>query len=205
MSHLTIEQLVALREPGLEPGEQALRAHLEGCELCRGEFERLHQRVARLRALPALRPARDRWPAIQAQLAADRRAWRRTRARRIGVAGLAAAASLFLVVSLGGVRVNGPEPVAAASEITRAMERSRALEEAIEYYNPDARVLDGRTARVAQEIEDQIAVLDQELELLDVTPDRGRETRQLELWRERVGLLDALVDVHVTRASNVGL
>jgi hypothetical protein len=27
----------------------------------------------------------------------------------------------------------------------------------------------------------------------------------LELWRERVGLLNALVDVHVTRASNVGL
>jgi hypothetical protein len=43
------------------------------------------------------------------------------------------------------------------------------------------------------------------LELLDVTPDASRETRQLQLWRERVGLLDALVDVHVTRASNVGL
>ena len=27
----------------------------------------------------------------------------------------------------------------------------------------------------------------------------------LKLWRERVGLLDALVDVHVTRASNAGL
>jgi hypothetical protein len=27
----------------------------------------------------------------------------------------------------------------------------------------------------------------------------------LRLWRERVGLLDALVDVHVTRASSAGL
>jgi hypothetical protein len=27
----------------------------------------------------------------------------------------------------------------------------------------------------------------------------------LRLWRERVGLLDALMDVHVTRASNAGL
>jgi hypothetical protein len=29
--------------------------------------------------------------------------------------------------------------------------------------------------------------------------------RKIQLWRERVGLLDALVDVHVTRASNAGL
>ena len=27
----------------------------------------------------------------------------------------------------------------------------------------------------------------------------------LPLWRERVGLMDALVDVHLTRAQNVGL
>ncbi len=203
MTHLTIDQLVALREPGLEPGEQAARAHLDACESCRNEFDRLHQRVARLRALPSLRPARDRWPAVQARLAAERLAYRRQRARRVGFAGLAAAAAVVVAVSVGGV--NGPDPAAATTEITRAMERSRALEEAIDFYNPDARVLDGRTARVAQEIEDRIAALDQELELLDVTPDASREVRQLELWRERVGLLDALVDVHVTRASNVGL
>jgi hypothetical protein len=33
----------------------------------------------------------------------------------------------------------------------------------------------------------------------------AREHEVLQLWRQRVGLLDALVDVHVTRASNVGL
>ncbi len=203
MTHLTIEQLVALREPGLEPGDQAARAHLDSCEACRDDFDRLHQRVARLRALPVLRPARDHWLAIDARLAAERRAFRRQRIRRIGFAGVAAAASVALVVAVGGVR--GPEPAAATTEISRAMERSRALEEAIDFYNPGARVLDGRTARVAQDIEERIAALDQELELLDVTPDVSREFRQLELWRERVGLLDALVDVHVTRASNVGL
>jgi hypothetical protein len=175
MTHLSMDQLVALREPGVEPGDRAAREHLDGCPVCRDELERLHQRVARLKALPALRPARDRWPAVQAQLAAD---------------------------SVGGV--DGPEPAVASTEISQAMERSRALEEAIEFYNPGARVLDGRTARVAQEIEDRIAALDHELELLDASPSSG-EIRQLELWRERVGLLDALVDVHVTRASNVGL
>jgi hypothetical protein len=29
--------------------------------------------------------------------------------------------------------------------------------------------------------------------------------QRVELWRERVGLLNALVDVHVTNARNVGL
>jgi hypothetical protein len=203
MTHLTIDQLVQLREPGLEPGDQATRTHLDACETCRNEFDRLHQRVARLKALPALRPSQDRWPAVQALLLAERRAYRRQRVRRIAFAGLAAAASIGLAVSTGGG--GGPEPAAATTEISRAMERSRALEEAIEFYNPDARVLDGRTARVAEEIEDRIAVLDRELELLDMTPDASRPVRELELWRERVGLLDALVDVHVTRASYVGL
>ena len=39
-------------------------------------------------------------------------------------------------------------------------------------------------------------------ELLERQP---RDDQLLKLWRERVGLLDALVDVHVTSASNVGL
>jgi hypothetical protein len=39
-------------------------------------------------------------------------------------------------------------------------------------------------------------------ELMEQQP---RDDQLLKLWRERVGLLDALVDVHVTRASNVGL
>ena len=98
MTHLSMDALVSLREAGQEPGDAAAREHLEGCEHCRAELERLHQRVARLKALPALRSRRDRWPEVQA-----------------------------------------------------------------------------------------------------------RESQVLRLWRERVGLLDALMDVHVTRASNAGL
>ena len=59
MTHLTMDQLLALREPGSEPGAVAAREHVEGCAACAAELERLHQRVARLRALPTLAPARD--------------------------------------------------------------------------------------------------------------------------------------------------
>jgi hypothetical protein len=84
------------------------------------------------------------------------------------------------------------------------MARSRQLEEALNTYNPDQRVLDGRTAMIAASLEDRLARVDQRLQVMNMM-DRGvRETESLRLWRERVGLLDALVDVHVTRAGYVG-
>ena len=56
MNHLTMDTLVSMREPGSEPGQAAAREHLDGCPHCQAELERLHQRVARLKALPTLRP-----------------------------------------------------------------------------------------------------------------------------------------------------
>ena len=89
--------------------------------------------------------------------------------------------------------------------ISQAMARSQALESALSQYHPEDRVLDGRTAGIAQELEDRIARVDRELEMADMLGRQSRDAQLLRLWRERVGLLDALVDVHVTRASNVGL
>ncbi|MGH7578602.1 MAG: hypothetical protein ACREM9_00395, partial [Gemmatimonadales bacterium] len=91
------------------------------------------------------------------------------------------------------------------AEIEQAMVRSRALESALHRYDPESRVLDGRTAGIAQELEDRIARVDRELEMAELMEQQARDSQLLRLWRERVGLLDALVDVHVTRASNVGL
>ena len=66
-------------------------------------------------------------------------------------------------------------------------------------------MLDDHTARIAQELEDRIAAVDRQLEITDLMDANRRQTQELNLWRERVGLLDALVDVHLTRASNAGL
>jgi predicted glycosyltransferase len=85
------------------------------------------------------------------------------------------------------------------------MERSQALESALSQFDPDARVLDGRTAGIAEELENRIARVDHELEMAELQQRQRGDDQLLKLWRERVGLLDALVDVHVTRASNVGL
>ena len=199
MTHLSMEALLSLREPGTEPGVGAAREHLNECSLCQAELHRLHQRVARLKALPTLRPSRDRWPETAARFRADRL---RRRTRRVGFAGLAVAASVALAVTV----VDRSQPVETnPNQINQAMERSQALESALSEYNPEARVLDGRTARIAQELEDRIALLDRQLEMTELSPKQARDQELLQLWRERVGLLDALVDVHATRASNAGL
>jgi hypothetical protein len=199
MTHLSVEALLSLREPGAEPGAASARAHVDQCPQCQAELDRLHQRVARLKALRPLRPARDRWPETAARYKAERR---RRRHKLAGLSGLATAASLAIAIAIGR-----PEPLAdpTAEQLTQAMERSQALESALSAYNPEARVLDGRTARMAQELEDRIARLDRELEATELLPPQAQEDDLLKLWRERVGLLDALVDVHVTRASNAGL
>jgi hypothetical protein len=200
MSHLSIETLVALRDPGTEPGEATAREHLEACPLCRAEFERLHQRLARLKALPALRPSRERWPSVLNQLRVARR---RRRLRTGGLAGLVAAASVALALGVSSLR---PENASLdPAEIQQAMARSQVLESALDRIDPESRMMDGQTAGIAQELEDRIARVDRELEMAELMGQQARDAELLRLWRERVGLLDALVDVHVTRASNVGL
>lgn len=198
MTHLAIDQLVALREPGLEPGLSAARAHLDSCAICQAEAARLDQRSARLKALPSLRPARDQWPMLQKKLAAERR---RRRIRWSAVAGLAAAASIALVVT---VRSRAQHQDHAQLAIDSIMTRSSQLEQLIQSYNPDHRVTDGLTAGVAGQLEDRIAQVDQQLQLAQLQENRRSEAEMLRLWRQRVGLLNALVDVHLTRASQVG-
>ena len=200
MTHLSMEALLSLREAGVEPGEAAAREHLDRCAGCRAELERLHQRVARLKALPPLRPARDRWAQVAERVRADRR---RRRVRAGGLIGLAAAASIALAVAIGGP--DSPAADLGEQEILQQMARSQALESALSEYHPEDRVVDGRTAGIAQELEDRIARVDRQLEMAELQQRRTEDQQLLKLWRERVGLLDALVDVHVTRASNVGL
>jgi len=199
MNHLSMDALLSLREPGTEPGVAAAREHLNECSVCQTELRRLDQRVARLKALPTLRPSRDRWPETAARFRAERL---RRRTRQVGFTGLAMAASVALAVTV----LDRPQPAGTnPNQINQAMERSQALETALSEYNPEGRVLDGRTARIAQELEDRIARLDRQLEMTELSPKQARDQELLRLWRERVGLLDALVDVHVTRASNAGL
>ncbi len=211
MTHLTMEQLVALREPGLEPNVQSWRDHAAGCTICRIELDRLDQRAARLKALPALRPARDRFAIVSARAAAERRAMRVRRVLRLTLVGLAMAASITLAMVATRaarpdrtlVRVSGGlRP--ASPELEQMMSRSQQLEQAIAQFDQDRQVVDGRTASITETLEDRLGRVDREIEMVDVMNGSARQQDALRLWRERVGLLDALMDVHLTGARYVG-
>src|SRR5947208_3302885 len=128
MMHCTMDDVLAL---AAGEGSAWARQHVAGCAACRAELEALYQRVARLKALPARRPARDRWPAVRDAVLAERR----RRRERWGVSGLAAAAAL------AGLLVFRPfwtKPVDAA-ELARVKQQSATLEQQLGRYDPDGR------------------------------------------------------------------
>lgn len=201
MTHLTIEQLLATREPGAEPGVGGWREHLGTCDHCRDELDRLEQRVARLKALPTLTPSRDRFAEIRLRARRERRT---VQVRRVALGGLALAASLLLTVVASRTLTPERTLVAADPELAAVMSRSQQLERALAGFDQDRQVVDGRTVAVTSSIEDRLARVDRELEAAGLMERDVRQERMLRLWRERVGLLDALVDVHLTGARYVG-
>jgi hypothetical protein len=194
--HCTMHELLALRE-----GEGAAwaREHLDGCSYCQRELTLLHGRVAALRALPSVRPPRDRWAVVREQASREQRG-RRLRGAGWGL--LALAASLTLIV---GVRALGPdrvEQVATSPELSELMAQSRELEAALRSYGTEGRVLNARTAGIIADLEDRIAMVD--AGIVQVGAQRNARGDLVTLWRNRVDLMDALVNAHVTRAAYVG-
>ena len=200
-AHLSMEQLVALRDGDRsEPGLAEAQRHFSGCSRCQLELDRLHQRTARLRALPILVPAGNEFPAIQQRMAVERRQrhW-----RAAATVGLAAAAALVLTV-IGRDLVH-PTRLDAEQQLQTAMSKSAQLELRLRDWNSDQRVIDGQTAIVVIQLENRIADLDARLQVAAKHLRSAPTAEELKLWQQRVGLMNALVDVHLTNASSVGL
>lgn len=199
-AHLTMEQLVALRDDDRsEPGLAAGLEHFATCRHCQSELERLHQRTARLRALPALAPATNEFPAVHQRITVARQ--RRTRAA--ASIGLAAAATL--VFTLIGRDLVHPGRLDAEQALQNEMSQSQRLEQELNRWNPDQRVINGHTAIVVIQLENKIAELDAQLSVAAKSGHVAPIENEIKLWQQRVGLMNALVEVHLTKASNVGL
>jgi hypothetical protein len=185
-------------------GSGAARAHVDACEACRAELDRVHQRAAALRALPSLRPPRDRWAAVRAMVVAARqRRWN----RGMLLSGLAAAAILAVVAgrstlgrgpAAGGGGPGAVDPVTLESLVGE----SRRLEEALWDLGREGRVMDALTASAIADLEDRIALVDLGIER--ARADRASEGQVATLWRQRVALMDALVRVHARQVSYEG-
>ena len=89
------------------------------------------------------------------------------------------------------------------SALQKAMAESAAMERMFESLHPDRRALSGQAAGVVADLEDQLAQVDAALN--DTVAWRSNPVGVAGLWKQRAGLLSALVDVHETRASVAGL
>ena len=191
--HCTMGELLAIRDG---QGSQAALRHLDECDECCDELELLHQRVAALKALPSVRPPRDRWSAVRDEIIAERA---RARRRFGGWLAAAAAASVAVAIGVGGLvapAAQGPDPLA------ELVSEAQMLEEALRTMRPEIRVLNGRTLGA-------VAALEDRLELLDVRFEEARlrrlpRNRMVILWQERVDLMDALVNVHARPVTLIG-
>lgn len=148
---------------------------------------------ARLRALPAYTPPPGGWNALSARMAAKRR-------RFVAMTGgFALAASVVVAISAvllkTGAVPDVPETHVAgtgpgqSTQVAQLITRSQALERELSSARPQVVVWNsGREARAAA-IEQRLRMIDAQLNYAD--PDSAES-----LWRDRVKLMNALVELH---------
>ncbi len=191
--HCSIQELLEVRNG---EGSIGAKIHVDECEECRDELDRLHQRVAALKALPAMRAPRDRWPLVRKRLVEARQRvwWTRM--------GWAAAAAIALTLGANGLV---PWPAAAPdpeAEIQTLVQQSAQLDSVLKTIEKQTRVVNGLRSVAIADLEDRLILLDAQL-----TPARRvsiTEQQLRELLRQRVVLMDALVNTHTQRTIYVG-
>lgn len=192
--HLTLEELLAVRSG--EAVEERL-AHLDHCADCMAELASLAALTQALRELPSETPTRDVLPALTAA-ARERRIDRRWAIGGWIAAGLAASMT-FTVVVRGTVQTW--QEAKLQHEQRSLIAESQRIEGTLATA-AEGRPVNGRAAYVVADLEDRIALIDSRLE----QAKGDRSTREVvDLWQERVRLLDALVNVRATRVAYVGL
>jgi hypothetical protein len=195
LRHCSIEELLEVRNG---EGSVGAKIHVDECEECRDELDRLHQRVASLKALPSLNAPRDRWPVVREQIVASRQ---RTWWTRMG---WAAAAMIALALGANGLV---PWPGADSEqkpevELQTLVAQSAQLDSMLKSIEKKSRVVNGLTAVTIADLEDRIIFLDSRLSSARRIAISEAQLRAL--LEQRVLLMDALVNTHTKRTVNVG-
>jgi hypothetical protein len=162
---------------------------------CRISEDRMSPLPERLRALPAFAPPPGGWQDLSARLAARR--------RRVVIAGsgFALAASVLVAVGLVALRPVADAPQVRATvasstgsqAIAQLISRSQALERELHSARPQVAMWSsGRDARAA--------LIEQELRRVDAQINFADQKSAEPLWRRRVQLMNALVELHQTEA-----
>jgi hypothetical protein len=151
----------------------------------------------RLRALPSFTPPPGGWARLEAR--------RRARRRRYAWAGggLALAASVLVAIGVVGLRpdLTPPAPHAglaqaptARQEVAQLISRSQNLERQLRSARPQVAVWSSGRDANASLLERRLRVIDAQLNVAESDAAAQR------LWRERVRVMNALVDLHESEA-----
>jgi hypothetical protein len=194
--HLTLEELLAVRD-GEATTDAA--AHADSCPECTAEIARLRAVQRALAALPEQESSRDLWPALRTALV-SRRHHRRWVLAGWTAAGLAAAFTLAIGLR-GGLEAWHEAKI--ARQTRELVATSQRLEQQLRISDSGGRVVSGRIAGTIVQLEDRIGLVDAQLNR--VGSDRVPSDNVVNLWQERVRLLDALVSVQTSRTAYVGL
>jgi hypothetical protein len=159
----------------------------------------------RLRALPAFTPPPGGWNALSQRLSARRRNF------ALAGGGFALAASVLAAVGLVGLRPDVVPPAVnpagneAATEVAvrsappaspavaQLIGRSQQLERQLAYVRPQVAVWNTSRDNRALLIETELRRVDAQLNFAEPPDAEG-------LWRRRVGLMNALVELHEAEA-----
>jgi len=207
--HARLDELLSLRDGA--PLDARVRAHVDGCPRCTAAVAGSVRLREALRALP---PVPDDtvdkgWADVQSRLASLQRRER----RRAGLAALAAAASVAALGLFAALRWHGPqavEPPAGPALATRQVEsiddlraRSQALEALLAAMPERPRVERADTSVPIDSLEAQVQWLDHQLSLAGgagLAPDAEQR-----LWRDRVEVMNSLVQLRYVEAQHVVL
>ncbi len=206
--HASLEQLIGLRDE--EPVAVEVQQHVRGCGQCAAALNGLLAARERLAALADPKPPADAWQRIAA--AADRSQRRR---RWLPAAGLGLAASVTAVALLLNLHV---KPVPASNEaavvtpssaqptdVNQLMAQSRYLERAVLKLDgpADSMAVSADTASTVAALEDRIALVDYEINSAAGVPND--DPHMVQLWKQRVDLLQSLAAVRYAQVADAGI
>lgn len=196
MTHPTLDELIAARD-GEASSETA--AHVESCQDCQqtvGELQILRQH---LQALPQVKPPADGWTSMRSRLQARRQS------DFLARCGWATAAAMVLFTATVAIRggIEAWEEARLSHQIETLVAESQRLEGQVHSADASGRVMSGRTAYAIADLQGRIEELDARLS----TARRERRPTQevVELWQQRVSLLDDLANVQSARVAYVGI
>jgi hypothetical protein len=211
------EDLLTLRDG--EPIEATLKARLLADPSTAAGLQRLRSRRDGLRALPPVLPNDAAGARVLAAMEAARAKHRRRPGRRGAALAASLGAAVLIAIALrpspvaetevaavprgaGTQPAEGPAPdsgtESSAPDYLALIEESVRLERALSLLPAQRMVMRGGTAGTIAGLEDQIALIDAQLTL---AAGGGAEPQyQAALWRERVDVMHALVQVRYAQS-----